>query len=50
MILGKDGLTTLGLDLIFSENLIIGGEGPYKSGFTPMFDLKNYNFKYLAEI
>ena len=28
MILGRDLLTTLGLDLKFSDNVIIGGEGP----------------------
>ena len=28
MILGRDLLTALGLDINFSENVIIGGEGP----------------------
>ena len=30
MILGRDLITTLGLDLKFSKKVIIGGEGPYK--------------------
>ena len=29
MIQGRDIITTLGLYLQFSENMIIGGEGPY---------------------
>ena len=28
MILGRDIITALGLDIKFSENVIIGGEGP----------------------
>ena len=30
MILGRDLLTALVLDIKFSENVIIGGEGPYE--------------------
>ena len=45
IILGRDLLTTLGLDLIFSQNLIIGGEGSYEGCLAPMADLSNYEFK-----
>ena len=45
MILGRDLLTSLGMDLKFYENVIIGGEGPYKGCSVPMFDIRNYNFK-----
>ena len=30
MTLGRDLIITLGVDLKFSENVIIGGDGPYK--------------------
>ena len=30
MILSRELITALGLDLKFSENLVIGGEGPYE--------------------
>ena len=49
MILGRDLLTALGLDLKFSENLIIVIEGPYKGYSTPMDDVSNYNFKYITD-
>ena len=45
MILGRDLLTSLGLDLNFYENVIIGGEGTYKGCSVPMVDIRNYNFK-----
>ena len=38
MIIGRDLLTALGPDLNFSENLIIGGEGPYEGCLEPMSD------------
>ena len=41
MILGRDPLTALGLDLKFSENVIIGREGPYEGCYTPMVDVRN---------
>ena len=44
MILGRDLLISLGLDLKFSENIIIGGEGPYEGCFKPMVDVINYDF------
>ena len=49
MILGRDLLTTLGLDLKFSVNIIIGGVGPYEGCTSPMVDLSNYDFKSLME-
>ena len=49
MILGRDLLTALGLDPKFSENVIIGGEGPYEMFSSPMVDLINYNFKYMTD-
>ena len=49
MILVRDLLTALGLDLFFSENLIIGGEDSYKGCLLPMADFVNYDFKSLTE-
>ena len=48
MILGRDLLITLGLDLKFSENLFIGGEGPYEGCSATMSDLSNYGFRSLT--
>ena len=42
-------LTALGLDLKFSYNVIIGGEGPYKGCSAPMADVSNYNFTYITD-
>ena len=49
MILGRDILNALGLDLRFSENIIIGGDRPYKGCSAPMVDLSNYKFKSLTK-
>ena len=49
MILGIDLLTTLGLNLKFSGNIIIGGVGPYEGCSSPMVELSNYEFKSLME-
>ena len=49
LILGRDLLTALGLDLNFSENVIIGGEGPYEVFSSPMVDVRNYNFKSIKD-
>ena len=48
MILSRDLLIALGLDLKFSEKLIIGGEGPYEGCLAPMTDLIYYDFKSLT--
>ena len=49
MILGRDLLTTLGLDLAFFENVIHGGQGPYKGCSSPMVDVNNYDFNILTK-
>ena len=36
MIIGRDPLTALGLDLKLSENIIIGGDRSYKGCSAPM--------------
>ena len=41
MILGRDLLTTLELDLKFSEKFILGGEGPREGCSAPMVDAIN---------
>ena len=43
MILDRDLLTALGLDLKISENVIHSGEGPYEGCSAPMVDVNNYN-------
>ena len=45
MILGRDLVTALGLDLKFSENIILGGDGPFKGFSVPMVDVSTYGFK-----
>ena len=47
MILGKDLINSLVLDLKLSENVIICGEGPCEGYLAPMFDASNYNFTYI---
>ena len=49
MILSKDLLKALGLDLNFSKNVIVGGDGTYKDCYTPMADVTDYNFKPMTE-
>ena len=49
MILGRDLLTALGLDLKFSENISIGGDGPYERCSETMVDLRYYKFEYLRD-
>ena len=49
MILGRDLITALGLDLKFSENIVTGGKGPYERCSEPMVDVRNYDFKYLTD-
>ena len=48
MILGKDLFTALGLDLKFPENIILGGEGPYKGCSAPMVGVSNYDFNIIT--
>ena len=47
MILGRDILTELGLNLKLSENVIEADDGPFKGSTTPMVGLVTYVFKYL---
>ena len=44
MISGRDLLTALGLNLKFSENIMIGGRGPCEWCPKPMVNISNYNF------
>ena len=48
MILGRDLLNALGLDLKFSDCVILGGYGPYKECFVPMVDVINYDFNIIT--
>ena len=41
MILGRDLLTALRLDLKFSDDVIIDGKGTYKGCSVPMVDARN---------
>ena len=47
MILGRDILTELVLNIKFSEHIIEANYGPFKGSTTPMVDLGTYMFKYL---
>ena len=49
MILGRDLLTALGLDLKFSENIILGGDRPFKGCSVSMVDFITYDFKPLTD-
>ena len=49
MILGRYLLATLGLYLKFSENIILGDDGPLKGCSAPMVDVITYGFKPLTE-
>ena len=49
MILGRYLLTSRGLDLKLSDNILIGGAGPYEGCSSPMVDLSNYEFKSLTD-
>ena len=48
MILGRDLLTDFGLDLKFSENIIMGGDWLFKGCSAPMVDVSIYDFKPLT--
>ena len=48
MILGRNLPTTLGLNLKFSENIMIGGEGPYEGSSAIMVDVSNCKFTYIT--
>ena len=48
MILGIDLLTEIGLDLKFTNNVILGREGPYEGYYSPMVDVSNCNFNIIT--
>ena len=37
-------ITALGLDIKFSERIIIGGDGPFEVCLSPMVEICSYNF------
>ena len=47
MILGRDLLAYLILNLKSSDRVIEADDGPFKGSTTPMVDLGTYEFKYL---
>ena len=49
MILDRDLLIALVLDLKFSENVIICGEGPYEGCLAHMVDVNNYEFTFITD-
>ena len=49
MVLGKDLLTTLVLDVKFSDNVKIGSEVTYEGCSAPMVDVTNYNFTFITD-
>ena len=49
MILGRYLLTALVLYLKFLENIILGGDGPFKGWSAPMVDISTYDFKPVTE-
>ena len=48
MILGRDLLPALGLDINFSENVMHGGERPYKGSLAPIVDVNNHDSNILT--
>ena len=49
MILGRDLITSLVLDLRIFKNVVIGGEGSYEGFLATMVDVSNYEFKTLTD-
>ena len=49
MIIVRYLINSLGLDFKFSENIIIGGDGPYQGCSAPMVDLSHYEVKSLTD-
>ena len=47
MVLGRDLLTALGLNLKCSDQVIEADDGPFKGLMAPMVDLGTYEFTYL---
>ena len=49
MILGRDLLTDLGIDIKFSNRVIVGSKGTYEGCSAPMFDVRNYDYAPLTD-
>ena len=49
IILGRDLITALVLDLKFYDNVMIGRHGPYEGCLSLMVGVNNYNFKYITD-
>ena len=49
MILVRDLHTELWLDIKFSENIILGGDGQSIGGSAPIVDVRTYEFKALKD-
>ena len=49
MILGRDLINALGLDLKFYKYTVITSAGPYDGWSAPMVEVRNYDFKPLTE-
>ena len=49
MILGIYLLAALGLDIKYSDNIILGGDGPFKGLLVPTVDISTYDFKPLID-
>ena len=49
MILVRELLTTLVLDLNFYERVTFGGDRPFEWWLTHMIDTRNYDFKSLTD-
>ena len=47
MVVDRDLLTALGLNLNFSGQVIEENDGPFNGSASPMADLGTYEFKYL---
>ena len=49
IILERDLLNSMGLDIKFTENIMIGGDIPYKRCSAPMDNLSKREFKSLTD-
>ena len=49
MIIGRDLLTALGLELKFYDPVIVGSKSPYEGCLSPMVDMINYDYAHLTD-
>ena len=49
IILGRDLINALGMDLKFSENIIVDGEGLHEGLSAPMVDVSNQEFESITD-